>query len=105
MPRPMLDDPGSEGQQFGPFSNPRGSLPKLLLWTRSEHTAAVRALPGSAGEYYSRSSATNTRGLPMTDSDHHDEDVKILHGMGYSQELARRMGGFQNFAISFSIIC
>jgi amino acid transporter len=35
---------------------------------------------------------------------HHDEDVKVLHGMGYSQELSRRMGGFQNFAISFSII-
>jgi amino acid transporter len=25
--------------------------------------------------------------------------------MGYAQELARRMGGFSNFAISFSIIC
>jgi len=25
--------------------------------------------------------------------------------MGYAQELSRRMGGFQNFAISFSIIC
>ncbi|WP_303977268.1 amino acid permease [Dongia mobilis] len=36
---------------------------------------------------------------------HHDEDVKVLHSMGYSQELSRRMGGFQNFAISFSIIC
>jgi amino acid transporter len=36
---------------------------------------------------------------------HHDEDVKVLHGMGYAQELSRRMGGFQNFAISFSIIC
>src|SRR5882724_6309964 len=33
------------------------------------------------------------------------EDVKILHSMGYAQELARRMGGFSNFAISFSIIC
>lgn len=33
------------------------------------------------------------------------EDVKQLHGMGYAQELHRRMGGFQNFAISFSIIC
>jgi len=41
----------------------------------------------------------------MTDSSHHEEDVKILHSMGYSQELSRRMGGFQNFAISFSIIC
>ncbi len=35
----------------------------------------------------------------------HDEDVKTLHSMGYAQELSRRMGGFQNFAISFSIIC
>jgi len=41
----------------------------------------------------------------MTDASHHDEDVKVLHSMGYSQELSRRMGGFQNFAISFSIIC
>ena len=36
--------------------------------------------------------------------DHH-EDKKILHSMGYAQELARRMSGFSNFAISFSIIC
>ena len=35
----------------------------------------------------------------------HDDDVKTLHSMGYAQELSRRMGGFQNFAISFSIIC
>jgi amino acid transporter len=35
----------------------------------------------------------------------HDEDVKVLHGMGYAQELSRRMGPFQSFAISFSIIC
>ncbi len=33
------------------------------------------------------------------------EDEKILHGMGYAQELSRRMGTFQSFAISFSIIC
>ncbi len=32
-------------------------------------------------------------------------DVKILHEMGYAQELTRRMGAFQNFAISFAIIC
>lgn len=34
-----------------------------------------------------------------------DDDVKVLHNMGYAQELSRRMGSFQNFAISFSIIC
>ncbi|MCF1707401.1 amino acid permease [Tabrizicola sp. J26] len=36
---------------------------------------------------------------------HHHEDVKILHGMGYAQELSRSMSKFSNFAISFSIIC
>ena len=33
------------------------------------------------------------------------EDMKILHGMGYAQELSRGMSKFSNFAISFSIIC
>ena len=33
------------------------------------------------------------------------EDVKTLHAMGYAQELNRRMGPFQNFAISFALIC
>ncbi len=32
------------------------------------------------------------------------EDVRTLHGMGYAQQLFREMGGFSNFAISFSII-
>ncbi len=36
---------------------------------------------------------------------HHHEDVKVLHGMGYAQELQRSMSKFSNFAISFSIIC
>jgi amino acid transporter len=39
-----------------------------------------------------------------TDKDHH-EDLKVLHGMGYAQELSRSMSKFSNFAISFSIIC
>ena len=32
------------------------------------------------------------------------EDEQILHRLGYAQELFRAMGGFQNFAISFTII-
>jgi amino acid transporter len=32
------------------------------------------------------------------------EDIKRLHRMGYAQELFRAMGGFSNFAISFTII-
>ena len=41
----------------------------------------------------------------MADKHHLTEDEKVLHNMGYAQELARRMGRFSNFAISFSIIC
>jgi amino acid transporter len=42
----------------------------------------------------------------MADNKHIvSEDEKVLHGMGYAQELSRRMGTFQSFAISFSIIC
>jgi len=32
------------------------------------------------------------------------QDIKRLHSMGYAQELFRAMGGFSNFAISFTII-
>src|SRR5687767_8587620 len=35
---------------------------------------------------------------------HTSEDEKILHRLGYAQVLFRGMGGFQNFAISFTII-
>jgi amino acid transporter len=34
-----------------------------------------------------------------------DHDAAELKKMGYEQELNRHMGGFSNFAISFSIIC
>src|SRR2546422_602270 len=33
------------------------------------------------------------------------EDERLLRALGYEQELARRMSGFSNFAISLSIIC
>ena len=35
---------------------------------------------------------------------HTSEDEQILHKLGYAQELFRGMGGFRNFAISFTII-
>src|SRR3954449_1899640 len=37
-------------------------------------------------------------------SSRHDDDERLLHKLGYAQELFRAMGGFQNFAISFTII-
>jgi len=33
-----------------------------------------------------------------------ESDVEALHRMGYAQELRRRMSGFSNFAVSFTII-
>ena len=33
-----------------------------------------------------------------------DADQKRLHELGYAQELRRRMSGFSNFAVSFTII-
>ena len=35
---------------------------------------------------------------------HHDDDERLLHKLGYAQVLYREMGGFANFAISFTII-
>jgi len=38
------------------------------------------------------------------DKPRHDDDESILHRLGYAQVLIREMGGFSNFAISFTII-
>src|SRR5213593_3762455 len=44
-----------------------------------------------------------TMGSP-TEKKHIQEDIADLGRLGYAQELFRTMGGFSNFAISFSII-
>jgi amino acid transporter len=41
---------------------------------------------------------------PLTREETIKQDVHDLHRLGYAQELFRTMGGFSNFAISFSII-
>jgi len=41
----------------------------------------------------------------MADKKSQAHDKQVLHKLGYAQELSRRMSGFSNFAISFSIIC
>jgi amino acid transporter len=41
---------------------------------------------------------------PSSDQQQRREDAHELHALGYAQELFRTMGGFSNFAISFSII-
>jgi amino acid transporter len=44
-------------------------------------------------------------GTPLAPDVDISADVKLLESLGYVQELKRRMSGFSNFAISFSIIC
>ena len=43
-------------------------------------------------------------GKPQTREEIIQQDMKDLHKLGYAQQLFREMGGFSNFAISFSII-
>jgi amino acid transporter len=40
----------------------------------------------------------------LADYAQHDKDRRMLHALGYAQELRRGMSGFSNFAISFTII-
>lgn len=44
-------------------------------------------------------------GMAASDGAADADDVRRLRAMGYAQELARRLGGFSNFALSLSIIC
>src|SRR5256885_5752453 len=48
--------------------------------------------------------SSNQGGQVATDPSAHDNDRRILHALGYAQELRRGMSGFSNFAISFTII-
>src|SRR5262249_41398079 len=57
---------------------------------------------GSQKETYSPASCPPP---PTTADPKASDDIKLLRSMGYAQELLRRMSGFSNFAISFSIIC
>src|ERR1022692_2294334 len=45
-----------------------------------------------------------TTGEPPSASAELDADTQKLHELGYAQELRRRMSGFSNFAVSFTII-
>ena len=41
---------------------------------------------------------------PKTREEIIKQDMQDLHKLGYAQQLFREMGGFSNFAISFSIL-
>src|SRR6187397_2915664 len=68
------------------------------LVRRPSHPAGARAgLPRHRRSEDSMTQATSREDVIQ-------QDVKDLHRLGYAQELFRTMGGFSNFAISFSII-
>src|SRR5678810_448570 len=58
--------------------------------------AAIRALWRPSGGRVAMAGRTREEAI--------QQDIRDLHGLGYAQELFRTMGGFSNFAISFSII-
>src|SRR5258708_5949153 len=68
-------------------------------WLGRVRGESVRVGVGAMPDYESRPLTHNPEDTKIS------EDVKLLHSMGYAQELLRRMSGFSNFAISFSIIC
>ena len=47
---------------------------------------------------------TSPGAAPNPPPAHLSDDEKLLHELGYAQELLRGWGGFSNFAISFTII-
>src|SRR5712671_3513113 len=74
---------------------------RLRSWTLS---SAAKRLPFPAGGF------TGLGNKPMPHSPEKlrqeiiEQDVADLRRLGYAQQLLREMGGFSNFAISFSII-
>jgi amino acid transporter len=73
-----------------------GAALRRLSFARSRTAMGGPVSPAGFGRLREVSMATREQQL--------QQDIKDLHGLGYAQELFRTMGGFSNFAISFSII-
>ncbi len=65
-------------------------------WVPRHGVAGGNAGPGDGGPMSSEAGTAQ----PVWS----DPDTKTLHSLGYAQELRRRMSGFSNFAVSFTII-
>src|SRR5437870_5454490 len=94
--------------------------PRVLLmmassadWTMAARRPATSSREAIGGSYQRRRTSTTARSsvgkyLPMPRRPPRDQviadDVRDLARLGYAQQLFREMGGFSNFAISFSII-
>ena len=65
----------------------------------SHGRASARQAPPSHGRASARQAPPSREHAPARQADERE-----LNALGYAQELFRTMGGFSNFAISFSII-
>src|SRR5207249_10921688 len=98
-------------QRFGVLEllRPRQPPPPLVGPRSLRH----RLHPGPRGHPRVRAAQGVALALPLlnatsekrVESDVVADDERTLRNLGYQQELARKMGGFSNYAISMSIIC
>ena len=86
--------------------HPRSSVACLdnSLADAGEYATGSTASEATAGLFIDEGGGMSETPAPAPGAIHTSEDEQILHKMGYAQELFRAMGGFQNFAISFTII-
>src|SRR5471030_2717628 len=71
------------------------------------HDGNLPWLPCLPTGRWQRISPSSIRHKPLggpVEGHSHDKDTRMLHALGYAQELRRGMSGFSNFAISFTII-
>src|SRR5689334_4214969 len=121
------DDEGAEGQrdekhegEGRPFERrvagvlvdaegPGAAVEPARKWGIGVHAATVRGpakralrapLESDRRRVQNRHNLRSKEGTNVTV----DKDRSTLHALGYAQELSRRMSGFSNFAISFTII-
>jgi len=67
-------------------------------------TATTSATGSTAGSTTGSTTETTNGSTPEPARPVRDSDEALLHKLGYAQVLYREMGGFSNFAISFTII-
>src|SRR5687767_7929083 len=85
------------------FSSSKPSTQAILRIGPSHTLTTIAAEARNSADTYPRLGG-RMETAPPPGSRQHETDEQTLHKLGYAQELFRGMGGFQNFAISFTII-
>src|SRR4029077_9427858 len=82
------------------------SVRSSSMESTSESSTKTAHLTGACGRRVNRRSKPGGRmssGPEVSNQSVGIDDRAQLHNLGYAQELFRSLGGFQNFALSFSI--